>query len=160
MIRRMNLEDASAVLEIYKLGILSGNATFESMVPSWQDWDLNHLQHFRYVFVEGREVLGWIALSPVSARKVYQGVAEVSVYVLPGQHGRGIGFALMEKVIGASEADGIWTLCSSVFPENVATLRLHEKAGFRIIGYREKIARLNNTWRNTLLLERRSKLIE
>ncbi len=156
VIREMTDQDAPRVLEIYKMGLETRNATFETKVPSWQDWDAKHHYHSRFVFVEDVKILGWIVLAPVSVRKVYAGVAEVSVYIAINAHGKGIGSKLMEKVILSSEKQGIWTLYSSIFPENKATLRLHEKFGFRIIGRREKIAKLDGRWRDTILLERRS----
>ncbi len=159
MIRTMTGQDGPRILEIYKMGLETRNATFETEVPSWTDWDAKHHPHSRFVFVEGEKILGWIALAPVSARKVYAGVAEVSVYIATNAHGKGIGSQLMEKVILSSEKQGIWTLYSSIFPENEATLRLHEKFDFRIIGRREKIAKLDSRWRDTILLERRSKVI-
>lgn len=159
MIRGMTSQDANRVLEIYKMGLETRNATFETDVPSWADWDAKHHAHSRFVFVEGERVLGWIALAPVSERQVYAGVAEVSVYIDTDARGKGIGSKLMEQVIFSAEAQGIWTLYSSIFPENKATFRLHEKFGFRRIGRREKIAKLDDRWRDTLLLERRSKVI-
>jgi|APSaa5957512622_1039677.scaffolds.fasta_scaffold66119_2 L-amino acid N-acyltransferase YncA len=159
VIREMTGQDGPRILEIYKMGLETRNATFETEVPSWADWGAKHLSHSRFVFVENEKLLGWIALSPVSARKVYSGVAEVSVYVNTDVHGKGIGSNLMEKIVLSSEEKGIWTLYSSIFPENEATLRLHEKFGFRIIGRREKIAKLDGRWRDTILLERRSKVI-
>lgn len=155
----MTGEDGPRILEIYKMGLETRNATFETEVPSWVDWDAKHHAHSRFVFVEGEKVLGWIALSPVSARKVYAGVVEVSVYIDTDAHGKGIGSKLMEKVIFSSGEQGIWTLYSSIFPENIATLRLHEKFGFRVIGRRENIAKLDDQWRDTILLERRSNVI-
>lgn len=159
MIREMNQNDSTRILEIYKMGLDTRNATFETSVPSWTDWDSKHLKHSRFAYVENDKILGWIALSPVSTRKVYEGVAEVSVYIDTNSLGKGIGSKLMEKVIVSSEIHGIWTLYSSVFPENTATIKLHDKFGFRIIGTREKIAQLDNKWRDTVLLERRSKKI-
>jgi phosphinothricin acetyltransferase len=139
------------------MGIETLNATFETEVPSWEDWDSKHLLHSRFVYIENDIVLGWAALSSVSVRQVYKGVAEISIYIDTDFNGRGIGSQLMEKVIQSSEENGIWTLNSSVFPENIATLKLHEKFGFRIIGFKEKVATLDGKWRNTVLLERRSK---
>ena len=155
----MTSEDATKVLEIYGLGLAARNATFETEIPSWNDWNLKHHQHSRFVYVHQEIILGWVALSPVSNRKVYAGVTEVSIYIHPNAQGKGIGSQLMEKVIDNSEKNGIWTLFSSVFPENIATIKLHEKFGFRIIGKREKIAQLDGIWRDTILLERRSKKI-
>lgn len=156
MIRKMTKKDIVRVLEIYQMGIDTRNATFETEVPAWAEWDKKHLPHSRFVFTENEKVLGWAALSAVSARPAYQGVAEVSIYIDNDFRGKGIGSRLMEKVIQSSEENGIWTLNSSVFPENAATLKLHEKFGFRIIGIKEKVARLDGKWRNTVLLERRS----
>jgi len=159
MIRAMTYQDSSRVLEIYKMGLDTRNATFETDVPSWTDWDIKHFKHSRFVYVENEEMLGWIALSPVSTRKAYEGVAEVSVYIDTNTLGKGIGSKLMDKAIISSEEHLIWTLYSSIFPENTATLKLHEKFGFRIIGTRENIAKLDGKWRDTILLERRSKVI-
>ncbi len=157
MIREMQSGDCTRVLEIYKLGLATRNATFETEVPTWAQWDARHHKHSRFVYIAGDEVLGWVALSAVSARKAYSGVAEVSIYIDPACTGQGIGSQLMRKVIESSEEQGIWTLFSSIFPENTATLRLHEKFDFRIIGRRERIAQLDGKWRDTVLLERRSK---
>lgn len=157
MIRPMTTSDSTRVLKIYKMGIETLNATFETEVPSWEDWDSKHLLHSRFVYIENDIVLGWAALSSVSVRQVYKGVAEISIYIDTDFNGKGIGSQLMEKVIQSSEENGIWTLNSSVFPENIATLKLHEKFGFRIIGFKEKVATLDGKWRNTVLLERRSK---
>lgn len=156
MIREMQTEDSTAVLDIYKMGIETRNATFETEVPSWQQWDNSHVHHSRFVFLDKGKVMGWSALSPISERCVYRGVAEISIYVDTRFSGKGIGSKLLERTIASSEENEIWSLYSSVFPENKATLRLHEKFGFRVIGYREKIAQLDGKWRDTLLLERRS----
>jgi L-amino acid N-acyltransferase YncA len=156
MIRIMTVEDGERVLEIYKMGLDTRNATFETRVPLWPDWDQKHLQHSRFVYIDADQIMGWVALTPFSTRQVYQGVAEVSIYVDERFRGTGIGSALMKKVIASSEDHGIWTLFSSVFPENTATLKLHQKFGFRVIGTREKIARLEGRWRDTVMLERRS----
>ena len=157
MIRPMTAHDSTRVIEIYKMGIETRNATFETEVPAWSVWDNKHLQHSRFVFIENEKTLGWAALSAVSARPAYKGVAEISIYMDEGYRGKGIGSQLMKKVIQSSEKEGIWTLNSSVFPENLATLKLHEKFGFRIIGNKEKVAKLDGKWRNTVLLEKRSK---
>ena len=159
MIREMVSKDSERILEIYKMGIDTMNATFETEIPEWNEWDAKHHKHSRFVYENDHNVLGWIALSPVSTRKVYEGVAEVSIYIDPIIQGKGIGSKLMEKVIESSEKAGIWTLYSSIFPENIPTLNLHQKFGFRIIGTREKIAKLDGVWRDTLLLEKRSKLV-
>ena len=159
MIREMTGHDGSRILEIYKMGLDTRNATFEIDVPSWTDWDSKHLRHSRFVYTDNEKILGWTALSPVSTRLVYKGVAEISIYIDTDFLGKGIGSLLMDKAIISSEQQGIWTLYSSVFPENSATLRLHEKFGFRTIGLREKIAKLDDKWRDTILLERRSRII-
>ncbi len=159
MIRKLNKKDGSRVLEIYKMGLDTRNATFETEVPVWNKWDAKHLQHSRFVYVDNDIVMGWAALTPVSARKVYEGVAEVSIYVDTNFISKGVGSQLMDKIIKSSEEHGIWTLYSSIFPENKATMRLHEKFGFRIIGTREKIAQLDGKWRDTVVLERRSRIV-
>ena len=156
MLREMLQRDSERVLEIYRMGLKTRNATFETNVPSWQEWDSRHLHHSRFVSEEKGIVTGWVALTPFSVREVYSGVAEVSIYVSEGFRGKNIGTVLMEKAISSSEENGIWTLVSSVFPENTATLKLHSKFGFRVIGKREKIAKLDGRWRDTILLERRS----
>jgi L-amino acid N-acyltransferase YncA len=159
MVRNMLNSDSQKVLEIYRMGLETRNATFETVVPSWQEWDAKHLRHSRFVFEEDSKIAGWAALSPFSSREVYKGVAEVSIYVATGLRGKKIGSALMEKIIASSELNGIWTLVSSVFPENEATLKLHAKFGFREIGRRERIAKLDGIWRDTILLERRNTII-
>ena len=159
MIRELTKHDEKRVLEIYKTGLETRNATFETKVPSWSDWDQKHHKHSRYVYQQDNNVLGWSALLPVSSREVYKGVAELSIYIDTNYLGAGIGSLLLEKVIQSSEEHGIWTLQSSVFPENTATLKLHKKFDFRIIGKRDRIAQLDGKWRNTILLERRSRLI-
>jgi phosphinothricin acetyltransferase len=148
--------DSESVLEIYRMGLETRNATFETKVPSWKEWDSRHLTHSRFVSEDGGAVNGWVALSPFSDREVYKGVAEVSIYVADGFRGMNIGLMLLGTVIDSSEANGIWTLVSSVFPENDATLKLHAKFRFRVVGKREKIAKLDGKWRDTILLERRS----
>lgn len=159
MIREMHQDDADAVLWIYRLGLETGEASFETEVPDWPGWDRKYHPFCRLVYVRDERVLGWAALAPVSARDCYRGVAEVSIYVDPGQRGAGIGNDLMATLIEASEAAGIWTLNSSIFPENRATLRLHLRHGFREVGLRERIAQHHGRWRDTLLLERRSKIV-
>ena len=148
------------VREIYLAGILSGDATFETTAPSWEKWDTAHLSFARLVACDGTEVKGWAALSAVSTRPAYGGVAEVSVYVAPHGRGQGCGRALLEALIAESEKNGIWTLQASIFPENLASMALHKAGGFREVGRRERIAKLNGVWRNTVLLERRSALME
>jgi L-amino acid N-acyltransferase YncA len=159
MVREMLQSDSVSVLEIYRMGLETRNATFETKVSSWQEWDSKHLHHSRIVSEENGVITGWAALSTFSTREVYKGVAEVSIYVGSSFRGKKIGSELMENIIISSERNGIWTLISSVFPENEATLRLHAKFGFRIIGKRERIAQLDGKWRDTILLEKRSSKI-
>ena len=148
-----------AVRAIFAQGIATGNATFETSVPSWQDWDARHLSSCRLVALRDGEVLGWAALSPVSMRQVYRGVAEVSVYIAEHGRGRQVGTALLEALVAESERNGIWTLQAGIFPENAASIRLHEKLGFRIVGTRERIGCLHGRWCDTVLMERRSKVV-
>jgi L-amino acid N-acyltransferase YncA len=155
VIDQMRASDWEQVREIYLQGIRSGHSTFETEAPSWERWDEAHLPFARLVMREGERVLGWSALSPVSKREVYRGVAEVTVYVAESARGRGIGRTLLEALIRDSERYRIWTLQASIFPENVASVELHRRCGFREVGRRERIAMLNNVWRDTLLFERR-----
>ena len=157
IIDQMKASDWEQVRAIYLEGIRSGHSTFETDAPSWEKWDEGHLQFARLVMRDGETVLGWAALSPVSKRHVYRGVAEVTVYVSAAMHGQGIGRALLEALIDESERNGIWTLQASIFPENTASVQLHLRCGFREVGRRERIAMLNNIWRDTLLFERRSR---
>jgi phosphinothricin acetyltransferase len=155
-IEAFEASDWPRVAAIYADGIASGLATFETECPSWEQWDAAHLACCRLVARTGHEVVGWAALSPVSWRQCYAGVAEVSVYVDAGACGQGVGRALLEALIHESEAHGIWTLQAATFPENMASLRLQADCGFRVIGRRERIAMLNGVWRDTILTERRS----
>jgi L-amino acid N-acyltransferase YncA len=157
VIDQMRATDWEQVREIYLQGIRTGHATFETEAPSWQRWDEAHLPFARLVVREGNSVWGWAALSPVSQRQVYRGVAEVTVYVAESARGQGIGRALLQALVEASQTNGIWTLQASIFPENVASVELHRRCGFREVGRRERIAMLNNVWRDTLLLERRTR---
>lgn len=150
---------AGAVLAIYQAGMDEGNATFETCAPQWDAFDAGHLPGHRFVATAGGQVTGWVAVSPVSGRGVYAGVVEHSVYVHPGARGRGTGRALMDALISSTEAAGIWTIQSSIFPENTATLALHRACGFRVVGTRERIAQHHGRWRDTLLLERRSPVV-
>ena len=155
-IRAMTAADWPSVEQIYGEGIATGDATFETAPPSWQDFDSTRFPGHRLVAVDDEEVVGWIALAPTSSRACYAGVAEHSVYVAADARGRGIGRALLDALLAGADADGIWTIQTSVFPENLATLALHQRAGFRLVGRRERIAQLDGVWRDTLLLERRS----
>lgn len=146
------------VARIYLEGIATGHATFQTDAPSWSDWDKSHLPHSRFVAIENGKIMGWAALTAVSSRCVYAGVAEVSVYVGAAHRGRGVGNLLLQKLIITSEANNIWTLQSGIFPENKSSIELHYKNGFRLIGRREKIGKMKNTWRDTIILERRSKV--
>jgi L-amino acid N-acyltransferase YncA len=148
------------VRAIYLEGLATGDATFETEAPDWGRWDASHLRACRLVALdEGGRVAGWAALSPVSARKVYAGVAEVSVYVGAGFRGRGIGRALLEALVRGSESEGVWTLQASIFPENRASVALHRSCGFREVGRRERVGKLRGRWRDTILLERRSQTV-
>jgi L-amino acid N-acyltransferase YncA len=148
--------DWERVRAIYLQGIATGQATFETDAPTWQAWDAGHLPFGRLAARVEAQLAGWAALSPVSRRTCYAGVAEVSVYVAQAARGRGIGRGLLEALIVASEANGIWTLQGGTFPENVASLRMQAQCGFRIIGRRQRIGRLAGSWRDTILTERRS----
>lgn len=152
----MTADHAASVLHIYEEGISTGNATFQTAAPSWEDWDKSHLTTCRMVVIEDDEVIGWAALTPVSDRCVYAGVAEVSVYVALSANGKGVGKALLQKLVEVSEENGIWTLQAGIFPENAGSIKIHKANGFREVGRREKIGKMGNLWRDTLLLERRS----
>ena len=156
MIDHMQPTDWEAVRAIYLQGIATAQATFEVDAPSWEAWNASHLSFGRLVVREGARVVGWAALSPVSKRSVYAGVCEVSIYIANDRRRQRIGRRLLGALIDESEQRGIWTLQASVFPENVATLALHERCGFRRVGLRERISKLNGVWRDTILLERRS----
>ena len=155
-IEPMRDADWPAVADVYRQGIESGHATFETEVPSREAWDAHHLEAGRLVAREGDRVLGWAALSPVSDRCVYGGVAEVSVYVDAGARGRGVGRRLLEALVEASEEAGIWTLQAGIFPENEVSLAIHRACSFRVVGRRERLGRLAGEWRDVILLERRS----
>lgn len=157
-LRAMTTADYPEVGRIYQQGIKTQNATFRTEVPSFDYWDAHHHIHSRIVAEEDGKVLGWVAISPFSSIPAYQGVAEVSLYIDEDARGKGIGTALMHAVIEASEAAGIWTLHSQIFPENTASLKLHQRFGFREVGRRERIGQLAGVWRDTILLERRSQM--
>ena len=159
-IRPLAQEDWPAVEAIYAEGIATGQATFETAPPSWEEFDASRLRDHRLVAVEDGEVVGWAALSPTSSRECYAGVVEHSVYVAESVRGRGVGRALMEALIAGADAAGLWTFQTSIFPENGASVALHERVGFRVVGRRYRIAKLNGVWRDTLLLERRSARVD
>ena len=160
-------EDWPAIREIYREGIATGNATFETELPDWEKWDSGHRRECRLVARDAKAgddlsrldhagVLGWAAVSPVSGRRVYAGVAEVSVYVAEAARGRGVGKALLRALVEEAEVHGIWTLQAGIFPENAASVALHKSCGFRKVGVRRKIGKLGDVWRDVVLLERRS----
>jgi L-amino acid N-acyltransferase YncA len=151
-------DDWPQVAAIYEEGIATGDATFETRVPSWDAWNRAHLD-VRLVVERGDEILGWAALSPVSDRCCYRGVADESVYVAARARGHGVGRSLLAETVARAEAAGIWTLTAGVFPENEPSLRLHRACGFRVVGVRERLAELNGVWRDVLLLERRSAVV-
>jgi L-amino acid N-acyltransferase YncA len=156
-VSKMLPEHWPAVERIYLEGIATGNATFETESPGWESWDAKHHRHSRLVAFEGEDLLGWAALSPVSTRSVYAGVAEVSIYIAGPARGKGVGRELLRALIEHSEQNGIWTLQAGIFPENRASIALHQAQGFREIGRREKIGQLKGVWRDVVLLERRRK---
>ncbi len=159
-VRALGPDDWEAVRRIYAEGIATGEATFQTEPPgSWEVWDRGHLGPGRLVAVRDQDVIGWAALSPVSTRPVYAGVAEVSLYVDDAARGVGVGTLLLRALVRASEEAGIWTLQASIFPENPASLAVHQRCGFRVVGRRERIGRQRGRWRDTLLLERRSALV-
>jgi L-amino acid N-acyltransferase YncA len=158
-IEPMRAEDWPAVRAIYVEGIATGNATFEQATPEWGKWDAGHLAVARLVARLESDVVGWAALSAVSSRAVYAGVAEVSIYVAESARGRGVGRELMARLVAESEAAGIWTLQAGIFPENTASIGLHERAGFRVVGRRERIGQMNGRWRDVVLMERRSAVV-
>ncbi len=164
-IRDLASDDWPAVARIYAAGLATGHATFETEVPDWDEWDGAHLPDCRIVAASvdrpGKDgLLGWAALTPVSGRCVYAGVAEVSVYVDPEAQGRGVGTALLADLVSRSEVAGLWTLQAGIFKENAASIRIHEKCGFRLLGIRERLGRMNGVWRDVAFLERRSPVID
>lgn len=160
-IATMHPEHAEHVLAIYQRGIDEGQATFETTAPTWESFNAGRLSEHRYVALDPHgSVLGWVAASAVSERCVYAGVVEHSVYVHPEARGQGVGRALLQALIDSTEAAGIWTIQSGVFPENAASLALHQRAGFRVVGTRERLGRHHGTWRDVVLLERRSPVVD
>jgi L-amino acid N-acyltransferase YncA len=158
-LRVLTQDDWTAVADIYWDGMRDGLATFETEVPSWEEWNATHLADHRLVAELLGEVVGWAALSAVSSRRCYRGVVEHSVYVAREARGHGIGGALLAALIAGAEAAGIWTIQTAIFPENRASLALHERCGFRVVGTRERIAKRDGIWRDTVFLERRSQVI-
>lgn len=159
-ISNMKKEHWNQVKEIYKEGIETGIATFQTELPSYESWDKGHLSIGRFVALKGEKVLGWIAISPTSSRCVYSGVVEVSIYVSKDSRGLGIGSELMKKLIETTEKNNIWSIYSAIIRENSASINLHKKSGFREVGIREKIAKLSNgKWSDTVIMERRSKIV-
>lgn len=155
-LRPMQRSDWERVSAIYAQGIATGMATFQQAVPNYETWNRAHLQKCRLVVEQGHLLLGWAALSSVSSREVYRGVAEVSIYVKAENRGCGVGQLLLQGLISCSEEAGFWTLQSAIFPENRGSIKLHEKMGFRKVGQRERIGQLNGDWKDNLLFERRS----
>lgn len=158
-IRPFEQSDFAQVQQIYQQGIDTGHATFELKAKSWNEWNQSMLDVCRLVAVEDDQVLAWAGLSAISGRAVYAGVTEVSIYVATASHGKGIGSRLMAELVSASEANGIWMLQAGLFPENIGSMALHQKHGFRIVGLREKIGKMADVWRNSVLLERRSPVV-
>ena len=158
-ITTMETNDWESVRDIYRDGIASGNATFEAEAPDWPKWNSAHRKDCRLVARKGQTVVGWAALSQVSSRAVYAGVTEVSIYVAATERGRGIGKALLDALVEQSEQHGIWTLQAGIFPENVVSIALHKSCGFREVGLRRRLGKLENVWRDVLLLERRSTIV-
>lgn len=158
-VEKMDASDWTAVKRIYEDGIASGVATFETEAPGWKRWDSSHRPDHRLVARAGSEVVGWAALTPYSVRSAYAGVAEVSVYVAAAHRGKGVGRALLERLVADTEAAGIWTLQAGVFPANEPSLALHKSLGFRVVGVRERIGKLAGQWCDVVLLERRSESV-
>jgi L-amino acid N-acyltransferase YncA len=147
------------VAAIYAAGIATGNATFETEVPTWEAWDTSHLTKHRFICSRGNALVGWAAVGPVSARTVYVGVVEDSVYVAPDAQGIGVGKVLLRSLIVSTESAGIWTIQTGIFPENAASLAIHQAVGFRLVGVRERLGQLHGRWRDVAFLERRSPVV-
>lgn len=160
IIENMKASDWKQVSDIYYTGIKTEIATFQNDIPTWDEWDKSHSTTCRFVARTEDKILGWVALSPVSSRCVYAGVAEVSIYIHPEYKGMGIGTALLNNMISYSEEEGYWTLQSGIIKENISSRKLHQKCGFREIGYRERLGKINNgKWHDVILMERRSKVV-
>lgn len=155
----MSPADWPSVRRIYEEGIATGDATFETEPSHWEKWDRDHLAAARLVASDAEAIVGWVALAPISGRRIYRGVAEVKVYVAAAHRGRGVGRDLLQAMIEKSEAAGFWTLQAAIFPENEASLALHRSCGFRDVGVRERLGRMGVRWRDVALLERRSRRI-
>jgi len=156
----LRAEHWPGVASVYAEGIATGNATFETEVPGWEAWDSSHLANHRFVAVLDGEVVGWVAVGAVSGRCVYRGVVENSVYVAEAARGRGVGRRLLEELIASTEEDGIWTIQAGMFPENVHSIRLHESLGFEVVGVHKRLGKLDGEWRDVLLMERRSPVVD
>lgn len=158
-IKTITKDNFSEVIEIYNQGLATNIATFQNDSPQWEEWDKGHLDFCRISIYDNGKMIGWASLTPVSSRCVYAGVAEVSIYIAQDERGKGVGKTLLTELIQQSEENGIWTLQSGIFAENERSIRLHEKCGFRLVGYREKIGKKNGIWKDNVLMERRSKNI-
>ncbi|PZU13749.1 MAG: N-acetyltransferase [Chryseobacterium sp.] len=158
-IKPITKDNFSEVIEIYNQGLATNIATFQNDSPQWEEWNKGHLDFCRISIYDNDKMIGWASLTPVSSRCVYAGVAEVSIYIAQDERGKGIGKTLLTELIQQSEANYIWTLQSGIFAENERSIRLHEKCGFRLVGYREKIGKKNEIWKDNVLMERRSKNI-
>lgn len=156
-IRSLDPDDYPDVARIYRQGMDTGMATFETSVPDWMSWNAKFLMECRFVLADQTDLLGWCALSRVSAREVYKGVAETTIYMAPEARGQGMGKLLLQHLVEASEAAGYWTLQAGIFPQNTASLKMHKDCGFRTIGYRERVAQRQGVWYDNILMERRSK---
>ncbi|MFC4686588.1 GNAT family N-acetyltransferase [Epilithonimonas pallida] len=155
-IKLITKDNFSEVIEIYKQGLATNVATFQNDLPQWEEWDKGHLNFCRISIYDNGKMIGWASLTPVSSRCVYAGVAEVSIYIAQDERGKGVGKTLLAELIQHSEENGIWTLQSGIFAENQSSIKLHEKCGFRLVGYREKIGKKNGVWKDNVLMERRS----
>lgn len=160
VIREMDKDDWEDVRQIFVEGIQTGNATFQTEAPTWKEWDASHTINCRYVATLKGRVIGWVALSPISSRPAFSGVAEVSIYLSSSSTGMGIGGKLLKHLIAESETQGFWTIQSMIFPENEGSIHLHKKHGFETVGTRKQIGQLNGVWRDVVLLERRSSTLE
>lgn len=156
-IKPITKDNFSKVIEIYNQGLATNIATFQNDSPQWEEWDKGHLDFCRISIYHNDKMIGWASLTPVSSRCVYAGVAEVSIYIAQDDRGKGIGKTLLTELIQQSEENGIWTLQSGIFAENESSIKLHKKCGFRLVGYREKIGKKNGVWKDSILMERRSK---